>query len=161
MVSVGVNVAVITEFPTLPGVATEFPLPLRAIIEALADEYEKVPAVLLIGAKTVAVSPNLIVWLLQERIGSPLPNITVSVAEIEVPLILNLYVVFPKGMFEKPKCVNVTMPATAVAVSCKTTAPEIGLLGKEADITVTVTTEELSVVITLVPTPASLISQIG
>jgi hypothetical protein len=61
VVSVGVNVAVMLEFPTLPGVAIELPLPLRATTEVLADEYEKVPAVLLIGANTVAVSPNLIV----------------------------------------------------------------------------------------------------
>jgi hypothetical protein len=116
-VSVGVNVAVITEFPTLPGVAIELPVPLRAITEVLADEYEKVPAALLIGAKTVAVSPNLIDWLLHERIGSPFRSCIVSLLQIAVPLMVTLNVVEPRGIFENPKFVNLTIPATAVAVS--------------------------------------------
>jgi hypothetical protein len=46
---------------------------------------------------------------------------------MEVPLMLNLYETVPRETLEKPKFVNLTIPATAVEVSWRTTAPEIGL----------------------------------
>jgi hypothetical protein len=73
-VSVGIKVAVIEAVPTLTDVAVEFPVPLSATTEEFADEYEKVPEVLLIGGNTVAVSPNLIDWSLQDKMGSPLES---------------------------------------------------------------------------------------
>ena len=47
--------------------------------------------------------------------------------EIEVPFIVTLKVVEPRGRFEKPRFVKLTIPATAVAVSWRITASGMGL----------------------------------